>query len=640
MGNIADIKILTDYSQGLRTNVKKNPKFPPDIDKKTQELKLQEIQQWFKKLLKKDDDWQTTYHTKNGQPLSGIQEVVVKPGPKRKKFKGTNEELDKLLATGKWKIHEKPVYNNYRGNMATLTPQDLDKAISAIIPAGNLHGIYPTPGNFIQSTFIDRRPSKMIDSGLENLAFFSGPVGNTARFLLGAKNLAGPNGVSKTFKEYNNGNIVGGTTSLVGDLLNFSVMRPGFTRLLKSPRQTVRSIKREGQKFNREMTIADNLINSRNYKVQDALKAWMSPIFKYSGKLIGKSKPVDVSFPNWLRKLSSKIEDKIPFIAPIIPSSINSRLHYQSPINVSAMVKYDLAQKFKNYDDLLIESLKNLGIGKKLSDKEAKEIVSNWDLQTKAEALGVTVEEYKKSLEQNSQQTSPETLTPRSTPQPVVEAPVTETTTPTEVYETIAEIPDNIVTDVSTTAPQIVSQTTQTTPQVTSQDLTSSKGSENEISMEDLMKNTIKEYLANGNQINGISSLDDINKLEPQQIEDVYHQIQRVYTSQAGQVIEEQSEQPKQETLVIDNSDSLGPVNRADVRALIENDLGINPYSLSASQRKALRKYLNGDRSQDVSWVDKNSRLYNDFIAPFTVYKKNGGILISRNIINRFKNDK
>jgi len=38
-----------------------------------------------------------------------------------------------------------------------------------------------------------------------------------------------------------------------------------------------------------------------------------------------------------------------------------------------------------------------------------------------------------------------------------------------------------------------------------------------------------------------------------------------------------------------------------------------------------------------MSWVDKNSKLYNNWIAPFVVYKNKEGGLISKNVVDRFK---
>ena len=77
-------------------------------------------------------------------------------------------------------------------------------------------------------------------------------------------------------------------------------------------------------------------------------------------------------------------------------------------------------------------------------------------------------------------------------------------------------------------------------------------------------------------------------------------------------------------------------LNRADVRAIMSH------YGLDTtpSQRKAFRKYLAGDRSQDISFIDQNSNLHRDWVAPFVVFKKKGGRLISRNLVERFQKGK
>lgn len=78
--------------------------------------------------------------------------------------------------------------------------------------------------------------------------------------------------------------------------------------------------------------------------------------------------------------------------------------------------------------------------------------------------------------------------------------------------------------------------------------------------------------------------------------------------------------------------------NRADIRAILRH-YGYNPYEFTASQRKALRKFLQGDNSQDISWIDKDSQLYKEWITPFVTFKKNGGkVLQSRNVVERFRN--
>lgn len=100
-----------------------------------------------------------------------------------------------------------------------------------------------------------------------------------------------------------------------------------------------------------------------------------------------------------------------------------------------------------------------------------------------------------------------------------------------------------------------------------------------------------------------------------------------------------ESEIKEPEPVKVESGISGVPTNftRADIRAILSH-YGINPYSLSGSQRKSLRKFFGGDSSQDISFVDKNSKLYKEWITPFTVYKKKQGGVVSRNVIYRFKN--
>ena len=69
--------------------------------------------------------------------------------------------------------------------------------------------------------------------------------------------------------------------------------------------------------------------------------------------------------------------------------------------------------------------------------------------------------------------------------------------------------------------------------------------------------------------------------------------------------------------------------NKADVRNYLRKN-GFNPYSYTADYRIALRKVLNGQGSQDD---------YNMVRAMGIKFKK-GGLLPSRNSIQRFKNRK
>lgn len=66
--------------------------------------------------------------------------------------------------------------------------------------------------------------------------------------------------------------------------------------------------------------------------------------------------------------------------------------------------------------------------------------------------------------------------------------------------------------------------------------------------------------------------------------------------------------------------------NRTQVREFLKNK-GVNPYSFSGNQRKALRMVLNGQGTDE----DKT------LIQSMGIFKK-GGQLPSRNIVERFKN--
>ena len=89
---------------------------------------------------------------------------------------------------------------------------------------------------------------------------------------------------------------------------------------------------------------------------------------------------------------------------------------------------------------------------------------------------------------------------------------------------------------------------------------------------------------------------------------------------------------PKIDTSMIPKVSSRGGnFNKSQIRDLIKNG-GFNPYNYTGAQRRALRMYLNGE-SNDTSLLDGTD------LARFTIpYRKNGGQLPSRNIIERFKN--
>lgn len=76
-----------------------------------------------------------------------------------------------------------------------------------------------------------------------------------------------------------------------------------------------------------------------------------------------------------------------------------------------------------------------------------------------------------------------------------------------------------------------------------------------------------------------------------------------------------------------------GNYNKSQIRKMISEG-GFNPYNYTGAQRKALRLYLNGE-SDDTSLLDGTD------LARFTLpFRKQGGQLISRNPVERFKNKK
>lgn len=76
-----------------------------------------------------------------------------------------------------------------------------------------------------------------------------------------------------------------------------------------------------------------------------------------------------------------------------------------------------------------------------------------------------------------------------------------------------------------------------------------------------------------------------------------------------------------------------GNFNKSQIRDLIREG-GFNPYAYTGAQRRALRLYLNG-LSDDTSLLDGTD------LARFTLpFRKKGGTLLSRNVIERFKQGK
>lgn len=101
-------------------------------------------------------------------------------------------------------------------------------------------------------------------------------------------------------------------------------------------------------------------------------------------------------------------------------------------------------------------------------------------------------------------------------------------------------------------------------------------------------------------------------------------------------VINQEPLTPEQQTdkAIVNNVDNLqfkrnGNYNRSQIRNLISEKLGQDAYNYTGAQRKALRLYLNGE-SNDTS-------LLTDDLQKFIVPYKQGGQLVSRNPIQRFK---
>lgn len=573
-----------------------------------------------------ENDWQTTYHTKSGhQPRSGIKEVVVKPKSKRFVTKKTRKEIDELVNSGKYKVVREGPYR-YTGSSgkSTLTGKDLDKAIGAIIPFSNYHGVQPRPGEFVDALFKEHNLGKSIQSAVENAAFFSGPVGRFSRALLGTEGLLDPNtGVAKTVREFSNGNYVKGAASLFGDALNFSLVRPGYTRFFRHPVKTTKKVKSRFNKFDNE---TDDIIN--NNSISKSIFKSIPHVIDFT---LGKEKFVNLRLP----------KEKLPI-----------------PFNIRSMFNYNLGKEFNQYDLLNMLNKYIATNNKSLAPQEVQEITNRWNLETKAEAAGMSVDEYKKFLKQEAekvqrqsrQQTRPQQTNPVQQVEPLQQ--VVEVQPETIPVQEEAVIPEgNLVLQES---PQTVAETPIVKTENISTNNTSSNGSSvsknappsstvttviSTPTIDDeykkLMKSEILEYLKYNN-IEGLSSPGDLDKLRPNQLQSVYNQIQAIYRDYGmPHTKKENSSSSKKEEEVSD-------LNRSDVRDLLRY-YGINPYDLTGSQRKALRKYINGDTSQDISFLNElnYTRNMDNLIAPFTIYKnKVGGKLISRNSIERFQKGK
>lgn len=115
-----------------------------------------------------------------------------------------------------------------------------------------------------------------------------------------------------------------------------------------------------------------------------------------------------------------------------------------------------------------------------------------------------------------------------------------------------------------------------------------------------------------------------INGSSPSQLLELYDKTSNLFTKPKEEVKPKEEKKEQEITTPVRTI----PYNRADIRSLIRNG-GYNPYSdYSAGQRKRLRKYLNKEDNQQ----------YEDWMAPFIVFKKKGGRLLPRNIVTKFRN--
>lgn len=112
---------------------------------------------------------------------------------------------------------KKPKYNylkEWAGHTHPLTFSDLGKGIETATA-----GFFPNP-ILLADDVINERYGDAFHHALRDLTFAGGPVGKGAIMGLGASGLLSEDGVQKTVEKFGEGDIWGGTKSLVGDVLN------------------------------------------------------------------------------------------------------------------------------------------------------------------------------------------------------------------------------------------------------------------------------------------------------------------------------------------------------------------------------------------------------------------------------------
>lgn len=112
---------------------------------------------------------------------------------------------------------KKPKYNylkEWPGRTHSLTFSDLGKGIEAATA-----GFFPNPV-LLADDIIEGRNKDAFHHALRDLSFVGGPVGKASILGLGATGLLDENGIQKTINKFNDGDIVGGSVSLFGDVLN------------------------------------------------------------------------------------------------------------------------------------------------------------------------------------------------------------------------------------------------------------------------------------------------------------------------------------------------------------------------------------------------------------------------------------
>lgn len=134
------------------------------------------------------------------------------------------------------------------------------------------------------------------------------------------------------------------------------------------------------------------------------------------------------------------------------------------------------------------------------------------------------------------------------------------------------------------------------------------------------------------------------NALRLMPLDESFKQRRPDYYGLTTPIVEEQTSVPIEEDSSKKDSPFYGNINpspvildRGNIRSILRH-YGYNPYDFSGRQRRAFRKYLAGDRTQNIDFLDEEGNLYRDWIAPYTTFKrKQGGRLISKDPIKRFK---